>query len=133
VANGLDGVWARAPYLHNGSVPTLYDLLVPSERPSKFVRGSISYDPVRVGYQSDPAKLDTYRGADPTAAVFDTAWDSSSRLGHNVNLTIDASGKIVRSGWDGPLQPGEVHVRLDWSGAENKNGLADLLEYLKTI
>jgi hypothetical protein len=132
VANGLDGAWARAPYLHNGSVPTLYHLLVPAERPAKFARGSVGYDPAKVGFQWDIAKLDTYRAADPSAAVFDTSWDSSSNLGHDKNLTIDATGKILRTGWDGPQQPGELHVRLDWSGAENKNNLADLLEYLKT-
>jgi hypothetical protein len=35
----LGGVWAQAPYLHNGSVPTLYHLLVPSERPVAFIKG----------------------------------------------------------------------------------------------
>ena len=36
-ARPLDGVWATAPYLHNGSVPTLEDMLKPqAERPSKF-------------------------------------------------------------------------------------------------
>ena len=44
VTSVLDGIWSRAPYLHNGSVPTLYHLLVPSERPQQFLRGSIDYD-----------------------------------------------------------------------------------------
>lgn len=127
VANGLDGLWARAPYLHNGSVPTLYHVLVPSERPAKFVRGSIGYDAARVGYQSDVAKFDTYRASDPTAAIYDTSWDSASNLGHNTNLTIDSTGKVIRSGWEGAQKPGEIHVRLDWSGADNKSNLADLL------
>lgn len=133
VTNGLDGIWARSPYLHNGSVPTLYDLLAPAERPGKFVRGAIGYDAARVGYQSDLAKLDAYRAVDPSAAVFDTSRDSASNLGHGTNLTIDATGKILRSNWDGSQQAGERRVRLDWSGTENKMNLADLLEYLKTI
>jgi hypothetical protein len=133
VTNGLEGLWARAPYLHNGAVPTLYHLLVPSERPAKFTRGSISYDPVKVGYQWELEKLDASRRIDPTASVFDTAWDSSSNRGHDRNVTIDASGNIVRANWDGTPQPGEFRVRLDWSGSENKGRLADLLEYLKTI
>jgi len=133
VTNALDGAWARAPYLHNGSVPTLYHLLVPSERPAKFVRGSISYDGAKVGYQWDATKYDALRSADATAAVFDTSWDSSSNGGHDKNLTIDQAGKILRIGWEGSPQPGEVHVRLDWSGQDNKKALADLLEYLKTI
>ena len=41
----LDGVWLRAPYLHNGSVPTLRDLLEPSDqRPKTFYRGYDVYD-----------------------------------------------------------------------------------------
>jgi len=47
----LDGVWARAPYLHNGSVPTLWDLLEPVEkRPMVFYTGSDIYDPKNVGF-----------------------------------------------------------------------------------
>ena len=47
----LDGIWLRAPYLHNGSVPTLRDLLKPpAERPKVFWRGYDVYDPVNVGF-----------------------------------------------------------------------------------
>jgi mono/diheme cytochrome c family protein len=50
----LDGIWARAPYLHNGSVPTLKDLLAaPQDRPKRFYRGDDLYDPVNVGFRSD--------------------------------------------------------------------------------
>jgi mono/diheme cytochrome c family protein len=50
----LDGVWLRAPYLHNGSVPTLRDLLEPVERrPKTFFRGYNVYDPVKVGFVSE--------------------------------------------------------------------------------
>ena len=53
----LDGIWARAPYLHNGSVPTLRDLLEPPERrPLAFFRGYDVYDRVRVGFVSDVAE-----------------------------------------------------------------------------
>ena len=49
----LDGLWMRAPYLHNGSVPTLRDLLEPVEkRPPVFYRGYDVYDPVNVGFVS---------------------------------------------------------------------------------
>ncbi|HEX6747747.1 MAG TPA: c-type cytochrome [Longimicrobium sp.] len=47
----IDGIWARAPYLHNGSVPTLWDLLQPpANRPKSFYTGFDVYDPVHVGY-----------------------------------------------------------------------------------
>lgn len=50
----LDGLWARAPYLHNGSVPTLRDLLrPPDERPDEFYRGDDEYNPQDVGFRSD--------------------------------------------------------------------------------
>ena len=49
-ARPLDGIWATAPYLHNGSVPTLYDLLSPQdERPRSFCIGDRQFDPVKVG------------------------------------------------------------------------------------
>ncbi len=51
----LDGLWMRAPYLHNGSVPTLRDLLnPPNERPQTFHCGYDVYDPNKVGFQ-EPA------------------------------------------------------------------------------
>lgn len=47
----LDGIWLRAPYLHNGAVPTLRDLLEPAaQRPKVFYRGYDLYDPVNVGF-----------------------------------------------------------------------------------
>jgi mono/diheme cytochrome c family protein len=53
----LDGIWARAPYLHNGSVPTLRDLLEPPERrPAVFYRGYNVYDRANVGFVSNVAE-----------------------------------------------------------------------------
>ncbi|MGH7120990.1 MAG: di-heme-cytochrome C peroxidase [Acetobacteraceae bacterium] len=50
-ARPLYGIWAAAPYLHNGSVPTLYDLLLPpAQRPKKFALGGREYDPVKLGF-----------------------------------------------------------------------------------
>ena len=50
-AKTLKGIWATAPYLHNGSVPTLYDLLHTEEqRPKTFPLGTKEYDPVKLGY-----------------------------------------------------------------------------------
>jgi cytochrome c5 len=51
----LEGVWATAPFLHNGSVPTLYQMLLPpAKRDSKFFVGRREYDPVHVGYVTKP-------------------------------------------------------------------------------
>jgi mono/diheme cytochrome c family protein len=50
----LSAVWSTAPYLHNGSVPTLYDLLLPSDdRPTTFTTGTFRYDPVKVGFETN--------------------------------------------------------------------------------
>ncbi|MDQ8023137.1 MAG: hypothetical protein REI94_14970 [Moraxellaceae bacterium] len=58
----LDGLWLRAPYLHNGSVPTLRDLLEPVEkRPKQFHRGNDVYDPQRVGFVSNVAEANGHR------------------------------------------------------------------------
>ena len=49
----MQGIWAAAPYLHNGSVPTLYDLLLPpGQRPASFYVGTREFDPMRVGYRT---------------------------------------------------------------------------------
>ncbi|WP_230390656.1 di-heme-cytochrome C peroxidase [Reinekea sp. G2M2-21] len=62
-ARSLNGIWATAPYLHNGSVPTLYDLLLPVKRdgdpddgeyrPDTFSVGSREFDPVKVGFRTE--------------------------------------------------------------------------------
>lgn len=74
----LDGIWARSPYLHNGSVPTLRDLLEPAAgRPVLFHRGSDLFDWTRVGYVSAAPPA----GSAPTF-LFDTRLPGSSNAGH---------------------------------------------------
>lgn len=70
----LDGIWLRAPYLHNGSVPTLWDLLQPaSQRPKVFWRGNDLYDSKHVGFVSEEA---------PGLFRFDTAIPGNGNAGH---------------------------------------------------
>jgi len=71
LARPLTGVWATAPYLHNGSVPTLWDLLHPSQRPPKFIVGNREYDPAKLGYST------TGNGW-----TFDTSQPGNSNSGH---------------------------------------------------
>lgn len=74
----LDGVWLRAPYLHNGSVPTLWDLLQPAtQRPTRFYRGNDLYDPVKLGFVSDMAKE-----GDKSYFTYDTAKPGNGKAGH---------------------------------------------------
>jgi cytochrome c5 len=74
----LDGVWLRAPYLHNGSVPTLRELLEPSSaRPAKFYRGYDVYDQKKVGFVSEVAEEKGRK-----YFVYDTAESGNSNKGH---------------------------------------------------
>jgi hypothetical protein len=58
----LDGLWLRAPYLHNGSVPTIRDLLEPaSARPIVFYRGNDVIDSEGLGFVSDVAEEDGWK------------------------------------------------------------------------
>jgi mono/diheme cytochrome c family protein len=83
-ARPLNGVWASAPYLHNGSVPTLYHLLLPpAERPARFAVGRWEYDPRRVGYVSD--------GEVPF--VVDTTLVGNSNRGHVYGTTLDEADR----------------------------------------
>jgi hypothetical protein len=75
VARPLHGIWASPPYLHNGSVPTLYDLLS-RERPSSFRVGGREYDTRKVGYESS--------GPD----VFDAMVAGNRNQGHDFGTGI---------------------------------------------
>jgi len=74
----LDGLWLRAPYLHNGSVPTLRDLLEPAaNRPLQFYRGDDVYDPVRLGFVGNVAAR-----AGVAFFRYDTRVPGNSNAGH---------------------------------------------------
>lgn len=85
----LDGIWAAAPYLHNGSVPTLADLLKPAaERPASFVPGP-NYDITNVGMAPDQTMF---------SHVIETtgcdALDSgNSNCGHEFGTSLSAADK----------------------------------------
>jgi hypothetical protein len=79
-ARPLDGIWATAPYLHNGSVPTLYDLLRdPKDRPASFAVGTRNFDPVKVGYVTDPS-------APGNSFTFNTSGQGNLNQGHDYNV-----------------------------------------------
>ena len=82
-ARPLDGIWATAPYLHNGSVPNLDGLLRPAaERASGFwVSPDAEYDPVLVGFESKPNE----------GFFFDTTLPGNSNSGHAYGTTLTAT------------------------------------------
>ena len=74
-ARPLNGIWATGPFLHNGSVPTLYDLLLPeSKRPKVFYVGKHDFDPVKVGPVTIPGR---------STSKFDTSLRGNSNKGHD--------------------------------------------------
>ena len=85
----LDGIWLRAPYLHNGSVPTLRDLLEPpANRPSKFCRGNDEYDWDKVGFKFEPAG-----GGCGRFFKYDTALKGNHNTGHEYGTNLSPAGK----------------------------------------
>jgi mono/diheme cytochrome c family protein len=91
-ASLLDGIWLRAPYLHNGSVPSLTDLLEPSaRRPRRFYRGYDVFDPVRVGFVSSG------QAAEQGGSVYDVSQPGNSNAGHEYGtaLTVEEKRALV--------------------------------------
>lgn len=88
VAVLLDGVWLRAPFLHNGSVPTITDLLrPPSERPVTFRRGYDVYDFDNVGFvYSGPA-------AESVGFLYDTRLPGNGNGGHLYGTDLPPAAK----------------------------------------
>ncbi len=135
-ARPLNGIWATAPYLHNGSVPSLYELFMPSCsddeiasgktcRPNRFTLGARELDAVKVGIiQRAPAQY-------PGLFVFDTSLPSNSNKGHEYAagitpvFVLDANNRSVKDAQGKPqmrlLQPISDHQRMA------------LVEYLKTL
>lgn len=86
----LDGIWCRAPYLHNGSVPSLADLLEPPEnRPGSFVRGYTVFDPVRVGFVSSGPR------AEAEGFRFDTSLPGNGNGGHGYGTGLPEEEKLA--------------------------------------
>jgi mono/diheme cytochrome c family protein len=92
-ARALHGIWATAPYLHNGSVPNLWELLQPPhKRAPSFSVGDRTFDPRNVGFATDgsPYKTGTFV-VDPANA------NGNGNRGHDygTNLTDDQRWAII--------------------------------------
>lgn len=87
----LDGLWLRGPYLHNGSVPTLRDLLRRlDERPAAFVRGIDVVDGKNGGFQSPRCAPDDR----PTQGFcYDTSIPGNGNSGHAYGTNLTATEK----------------------------------------
>lgn len=127
----LSGIWARAPYLHNGSVPTVYHLLVAEERPSVFQLNDLRYDEKKLGFmghmpagkQDNPSQQrdeanqskPTERGKSDASPAYSVSYDTSI---HGFENKGHSDIKVFNGGIDFKKEPQKLDA---------------LLEYLKTL
>jgi processive rubber oxygenase RoxA-like protein len=105
-ARPLDGYWATGPFLHNGSVRTLYELLSPVEERAKwFWIGSREFDPVHLGFTNDPVE---------GAFKYDTSEKGNHKVGHEFREAPAGTKGVI-----GPLLTREQRL--------------DIIEYLKIL
>lgn len=131
IARPLDGIWATAPFLHNGSVPTLYDLFSPvQERPLAFCVGpNIEFDPEKVGLAVRECPETLF---DPHTSEFhfDAAKAGNRNIGHEFRgepgKPLDKEGKHV---CDDPKKRPMGVLGCAIKPEDRKA----LVEYLKTI
>jgi hypothetical protein len=96
-ARPLNGIWATAPYLHNGSVPNLDELLQPAAKRSKsFSIGVRTFDPLRVGYLTDVAGFPKFNVVDSNGNPI----AGNSNVGHEgeqygTNLSPDERRQLI--------------------------------------
>ncbi len=109
-ARPLDGIWATPPFLHNGSVANLFELLSPVyERQTRFWVGNFEFDPVRVGYRSE---------AFPGGFLFDTRVTGNSNGGHEFRDGCRQQGVIGRA-----LAPDERLAVIEYLKVLGNDGL----------
>lgn len=130
-ARPLNGVWATAPFLHNGSVATLKDLLCPDngQRPDYLQLGNIDFDPVNVGLKqpenfSKQAKKYLKKGQLYTEEgyfILDTSKPGNSNSGHHFNDEYDENKSFMEQ------KKGIIGSQFTPTQCEA------IIEYLKTI
>jgi hypothetical protein len=118
------GIWARAPYLHNGSVPTLGQLLCPQARPKKFLRGVLFYDEALVGFEWAVRPRERYSPHETLLIKeYDTTVFGFGNGGHHFGSSLCPD----LGGLDPVADRREITRRI----LDSKVG--DLIEYLKTL
>jgi cytochrome c peroxidase len=137
-ATALYGLWTSSPYLHNGSILTLLEVLAPRHRRATYVRGTLAYDTGRVGLLDaavagiDPRVRDAWQPELSEDQLqerfkFDSSLDGLSNVGHDSDLTI--GGKKRKLDWGSDVYVDKGGKPLALPGSD----LAALLEYLKTL
>jgi hypothetical protein len=119
----LNGVWATAPYLHNGSVPSLHWMLMPAaQRPKQFCMGFRDFDPEQVGFRVEANEVPKCKDGETLFSTTDAdgkPLHGNSNSGHSLEAPPGESPHDHKKGVIGRLLSDE----------ERK----DLIEYLKTL
>jgi hypothetical protein len=108
-ARPLSGIWAQAPYLHNGSVPTVYHLLIPDERPDSFYKSRLEYDQTNLGF----------------------AWTQPENKSQSYLFETTSFPAFSNKGHDSDVTENGRTYKLNWS--DDKEGALAIIEYLKTL
>lgn len=162
VASPLDGVWARAPYLHNGSVPNMRALLVPSLRKmtvkcgdqtvAGFWRGNVQYDQKNLGFVSDRPPFDgcnpnwktdrqksPFENANPiyptaarSARIYNYTLEGNSNEGHE-RMYLGSEGKDETTKWDSWKVGQLLRGQDDVADVADVLAADALIEYMKTL
>ncbi|CAN5923791.1 di-heme-cytochrome C peroxidase [soil metagenome] len=86
-ARPLDGIAFTAPYLHNGSVPSLYEMLLPpAQRTKQFYVGSRTFDPKHIGFSTDK---------EPESVLLDTTQLGNSNSGHTYGTDLTKADRMA--------------------------------------
>jgi hypothetical protein len=120
----LDGIWATAPFLHNGSVANLYELLLPeSERMTEFCVGSRQFDAVRIGFKT-PGRQECERLG---LYWLNTKLEGNSNNGHNYGVRFCNSGDsdCIRE------RKAEIMALIEYMKESPKNGINELPEEVR--
>lgn len=122
-ARPLNGVWATAPYIHNGSVPSLWWMMMPqAERPKQFCMGAREFDPKRVGFDVPASGESSCKTGQTLFSMTDGSGKpikGNSVLGHSFEAAAEADKKTYPNGVIGRKFTDEERY--------------DLIEYLKTL
>lgn len=96
----LDGIWATAPYFHNGSAPTVYDVLNSTGRPKRFTRSFrtnlADFDPVKLGWRvREVEPPDPRQPAIDRRRVYDTSQPGRGNQGHSFGDSLTDSERLA--------------------------------------
>ncbi|MCX2982498.1 hypothetical protein EYC98_16675 [Halieaceae bacterium IMCC14734] len=121
-----NGIWATAPFLHNGSIATVYDLLSPPDQRPRYVQlGNITFDPVHMGLKQPEDITSLFRPGEKYSSdgyfILDTTVPGNGNQGHEFSNRWDRE-----KGWDQQAK-GVIGPAL------SKEDRMNIIEFLKTL